>query len=764
MGSPDPTSLGVTGVWTSAQQLAARSGSASSNVTPITFTTSGVSHGYSTGDTVAITGVNGAVNTNGVWEITVINSDTFSLNGSVSGGVASGSPTCRKVNNCIVRLSAPVTQNVALHGEFPAWTASANVTTAITTTAGRFKEHRSSLTVTIGTAFTTGKAAYYTLPSTLNLSDYQQLSYWVSRQSGAGGSNAFSLRLCSDTLGNVTVDTIPFRHNTGSTAITAQTVDNGSALGSNINSIALYVDTDAGAYTFDIDNIIACKSPSAADCLTLNSLIGKNTTSEQWWSIMSINGTRVYLDHWNSTPLSGTARGYHGVSETVTTYARQTINLVNHGQGTTFAVINEGGTAGNPISYSGGWNRTDMSTQTGETWYDFGNTSTGLQQLTAGISNYSFTKFGFARANVGVDTTVANTANFTYDIAFSSCNTCFRFGSNPLSAGVSITLSANSSTTGMQMGTGTNSVTDRVHNVAFTQPLRFTACGVAFTHNIQNGYYSTGNSFPNLIVRNCTTGFTTTRTLNYTFTDAQFLGCDTPVTWSTIDDFNSPNYTFKNCTFDTRLTVANPINLRLHGGSYESIFGTLTSGTISDSPPSYAWSNNIEANNIVITGTTEVGRQTLMANGRLLSNNHDNTAGNHKIFTDGGLISSATDQRNTASGISWKLQPTSTNRSSAYPLDLSLAKVAVAANSLVTIKAWMRRDNTGLTMRLVCKGGQIAGVSSDVVESMSAAANTWQELTITFTPTEAGVVEITAEAFGGSTFSGWVDDMTITQA
>ena len=130
----------------------------------------------------------------------------------------------------------------------------------------------------------------------------------------------------------------------------------------------------------------------------------------------------------------------------------------------------------------------------------------------------------------------------------------------------------------------------------------------------------------------------------------------------------------------------------------------------------------------------------------------------------GALISSATDERKTASGISWKIQPTSTNRSASWPIVLSLAKVACAADSLVTVKAWMRRSNTGLTMRLVCKGGQIAGVDTDVVDAMTAAADTWAEQTITFTPTEVGVVEITAEAFGGTTFSGWVDDMTISQA
>jgi len=67
-------------------------------------------------------------------------------------------------------------------------------------------------------------------------------------------------------------------------------------------------------------------------------------------------------------------------------------------------------------------------------------------------------------------------------------------------------------------------------------------------------------------------------------------------------------------------------------------------------------------------------------------------------------------------------------------------------------------------MMLVCRGKQIAGVNSNVTASMTAAADTWEELQIQFTPTEAGVVEIEAWAYGGTTYSGWVDDMTITVA
>jgi len=107
---------------------------------------------------------------------------------------------------------------------------------------------------------------------------------------------------------------------------------------------------------------------------------------------------------------------------------------------------------------------------------------------------------------------------------------------------------------------------------------------------------------------------------------------------------------------------------------------------------------------------------------------------------------------------------TSTNRSSIYPLKFTIARVACNANSQVTVSAWFRRSNTGLTMKLVCPGKQIAGVDSDVVASMTAAADTWERLTIQFTPTEKGVVEIEAWAYGGTTYSGYVDDVSVSQS
>jgi hypothetical protein len=137
---------------------------------------------------------------------------------------------------------------------------------------------------------------------------------------------------------------------------------------------------------------------------------------------------------------------------------------------------------------------------------------------------------------------------------------------------------------------------------------------------------------------------------------------------------------------------------------------------------------------------------------------------NYVIFTDGGRVYSDTSIRYTNSGIAWRMDVISTNRASDYPFGFVIARIAVEANKQVTVKAWFRRNNTGITGRLICKGGQIAGVGSDVYADMTASANTWEQLSISFTPTEAGVVEIEAQAWGGSSWSVWVDDLEITQS
>jgi len=702
MGSPAPTSLGQNGVWTSSSQQLTKTISSSTNATPISVTCN--AHGYSTGDTVVINGHNTNTNANGTWEITTTGLNTFTLTGSTGNGAGGATGTARLRNNTRVRLTSAVTENIASTGPGrAAWTSAggANVTTSLNTLV--VKEHAQSDQIAIGAGFTTGLAAYWTLPSPLDLSAYQQISFWFYQSSGSidglpSTPTQLELRLCSDTLGVTSVNSagIPFVASPNRWMPVA--VDLGTNLGSDIRSIALYVISDSGAQTVAFNNIIACKASSAADSLTLTSLIGKNTSNETYWGIQSINGTRVMLDaDTNTTPFSATLRGYFGASEAVTTWKRETIKFVPVSSSAiqiNQIFVNGSDTQGQ-LTVSGGWNRVDMSTQELETWIDgqngqgYGMTSTAPQWL-------SITKIATVRCNTGFNLTSGSTIGTTLSSVTANNNTFYgiQFGS----AGGSIdnSFACSNGNNGIQL----------LNNVSFGR------MNVTTHSNMATG---------------CVAGLTS-------------LGIYTIKSYNNqtneISGSSSPSSFFVDCLFGQNSNGA--FNL---------------SGT-----------NNAYLRNCLIDSTVEFAGLSRFGSADFVSSqNHDQVSDNHKIFMNGALISAAVDQRNTPSGISWKMQPTDVNRNIAWPVRLSLAKVACAANTLVTIKAWMRRNNAGLTMRLVCKGGQIAGVANDVTASVTTT-NAWEEETITFTPTETGVVEITAEAWGGITFSGWVDDLTISQA
>jgi len=700
MGSPAPTSLGQTAVWTSQALQATKNITGATNATPIAITCT--AHGYSTGDTVVVTAVAGNTNANGTWEITNTGANTFTLDGSAGNATYTSGGTARLRNNTRVKLTTAVTQNIASTGPGrAAWTSAGgvNVTTAINTSS--YKEHSGSDNIAIAAAFTTGLAAYYPT-GTLNLSGYQQVSFWIQQTSGTvGAAGALNLRLCSDTAGVTAVNTINIPNLAALSQWMPVTVDLGTNLGSSIRSIALYVNTDNGAQTFVLSNIIACKASSAADSLTLTSLIGKNTTGETFWGIQSINGTRVMLDaNTSSPPISTLLRGYYGTSETVTTWKRETIKLGPAATNSTVLQIfqEDGDTTAGNIIYSGGWDRTAMTTQNLETWLD-------------GVNGYGIVFAFSSRRYITVE-----------KFAMTRCFQAADLGSGFFHL--------------LDLVAVNNTTSGTFNGAIYTNAAG--SCVVKVDHIVASG--STGIYLSSVF-------------------DTLFVG------WHISSNGNSSIRTVSGKTYvypkNSGWTGANNGGQGIFASDQCFIYDCTLENNTSAGVALAGFDTYLD--NCLINDAAEVST-ALGTNNCLFSHNHDQIIGDHKIYAEGGLISSATDQTKTASGVSWKLQPLSTARESRKPLTLSLAKVACAANSLVTIKAWMRRDNTGLTMRLVCKGGQIAGVTSDVVSAMTAAADTWEEETITFTPTEVGVVEITAEAWGGTTYSGWVDDMTISQA
>jgi hypothetical protein len=475
------------------------------------------------------------------------------------------------------------------------------------------------------------------------------------------------------------------------------TVNLATNLGSNINSIALFVNTDLGPQTIILSNIIACKAASSPDSLTLNSLIGKNITGETFWSIQSINGRRVVLDSDTSHTTSSTNwRGYFGATGTVTTWKREAFRFTPAASPSTAVLtIPEGGTSiSSRIIYSGGWDRTNMSTQDGVSWVD-GQNGYGHGLFMNFIGYFDVKQFAFSRFQYGLYISTCN--NVIYDITAlnNNNNGVFSF-SNCFGLDLTVGHVAGS----FQSAITWNSAISKL----YLQHAIVSAGGIALDVNVDS--YSTIRGSATFVMNNVQGVGALIRPIGGKFYDLQLQGATQSISCN-----SAVEASLMNCN----LASATEVNVS--------------------------------------------GGQGI----RIASQDHDQTPGNHKIFANMGNISSAVDERYVASGYSWKLQPLDSRASDLSPLILPLAKVACAANSLVTITAQMRRNNAALTMRLMCKGGQISGVTTDVSAQVSTT-NAWEQTTITFTPTQTGVVEITAEAWGGTTHSGWVDALTIAQA
>lgn len=756
MGSPPPSSMGQNATWTDGQLLTTRAIASSTNASPIVLALTGPNYtalAPAVGDTLIVNGHATNTNANGVWNVSAINGSSAvtitNADGSNSVGNGTGGATgsIRKMSHAVVALTTAVTANIACCGNRGAkgnWTGADanNVPTVITTD---YKEGGECQQISINASMTTGKSAYYAT-GTLDLSGYQQVSFWIKQTVGTLiATGAVSLRLCTDTVGASSVHTCAVPALGALNQWHPIVVNLGTNLNSAIQSVALYVDTDNGSQAFLIDNIIACKAASSADSLNLTSLISKDPGDHSygdgydcWFGIQSINGTRIMLDGPMATiPAASPQRGYSGTTETVTLYKRETTKT-NPVASATTAVFSpqDSGSTDNPIVFSGGWDRTNMSTQDSETWFD------GQNGLGDCISNTSrpwltFDRINGARYNrVLYDGGFANATDNSVG-RLETCNTTSfpvswaagpRFSATTLSAvccGGQITTSAGSvvqtigradSSTGSGVTLGVSSWTGQIMQANNSTSYGVVAGTAGYIGSIAKANMNTAGGY-SAATRSVCGSLTANNNLNY------------------------------------GINIAATMGVSILSGSTT---GNLAGITIS--------SGQANLRNFIINEASEVTGFTAYNNSRIYSEKHDGIAGNNVIYCEGGIISTDAAQVHGTAAYSWKFSPTSTNRAAYYPLNQSIVQVAVGASALVTVGIWMRRDNTGLTMRLVCKGGQLAGIPTDVVSSMAAAADTWEQVTITFTPTEAGVVDIEAQAYGGTTYNGWVSEIqSITQ-
>lgn len=659
-----------------------------------------------------------------------------------------------------VTLAGAVTATIDM-GE-SAWTASANVTSTADTAL--YKEGTKSSKHVIASGFTTGLASYFAT-GTLDLSGYQQVSFWVYNTAALAAST-LSLRLCTDTAGATSVHTIAIPAIASNSRWACVTVDLGTNLNSAIASVALYADLDPGTQTIQLDCIIACKAASSADSLTLSSLIGKvwnlawvaSTTyasndirrptqpnrngysykvtaggggtagsseptwptgigltvtdgaltwtctslEDTWYGIQSISGTTVKLDN-HPACLGNAGRGYAGTTETVATYKREPSNQgvmdPNFTSQTAANAVQEPGTAGSEITYSGGWNRTDMSTQTGETWLD-GRNGEGCAVNISAQSFIAISNINAVRYRSGIYSASAVTK-----CSVSNCH-------------------MNNNTTPAVLGS----------------MRRLAATNIVANNNLTAG-----------LTLSDTSGVMRCITVNNT--DAGF----------------SQAIQMTAASYDQTYVGVTLRNNAVSGGLISTLIGTniritdlVTAGNSASITSAGA---SLRLTNASIGEATQFTAASDYTHQFITSQKHQQTAGNHLITMDGGTVISATDQRHTASGISWKFRPTSTARGVAYPLAMPVAKVGCTANVSKTVTIWTRRDSTNIHGQLFMRGGQLAGLGADMSVVSDPSINTWtQSSSLTFTPTEDGVVEIEFQVWDGvgTTNNYWIDDITVS--
>jgi len=657
-------------------------------------------------------------------------------------------------NSGTVTLASALTANICICDAN--WTASANVT--CTAEAADKKEGAASQKSAVAVGFVTGKASYWDLGAPTNFAAYEQVSFWYKCSVTAYVAGDVQLKLCSDAVGAVPVNTFTLPAMPSTTSWMRVTLDNAGALGNAIRSVALYIVNDRGAVNLHVDNILACKAAASADSLSLTSRISKNSAAnggdEGWYSLQSINGTTCIL----SAGASTTTGKYGGATELVSLYKRETIKTaMGAATATPIQTISVSGAAGTLINWQGGYN-TATDLQDGMTLFD-GQSMVGYGIYATNIDYNLLERISMVSYGYGFCIDVAE--NWDVNVHTVGDNTTTGFGFTNSGTGNTVTVTnAICNNTGVSTAAGwtvitcTNANGNRSVGVSIAAPYNTTTvtnavCNISGGINVSSSSYLCDTTVTNTS-NNAGSGYSDGGYWNYgnvgTSSSNSTYGV-TITSYSVVDLGTAAS----NGTYAIGLLGYE----NLVRGAHTSLSGT---GSVYFSPVA----NNYLVNCLLDEAVEFTpSSATLYSLGSIYSHKHDQSTTNHLITNQWGTISSSIVNRHTASGICWRFSPLV---AATIPvLDMQVARIACTANNLVTVKAWMCKDNAEITGTLICKKNQIAGVATDVSANI-AGVGVYEEVTITFTPTENGVVEICAQAYGGTTRNVDVDDMTITQA
>lgn len=223
---------------------------------------------------------------------------------------------------------------------------------------------------------------------------------------------------------------------------------------------------------------------------------------------------------------------------------------------------------------------------------------------------------------------------------------------------------------------------------------------------------------------------------------------------------------FYNCEFRNNADFG----ISAYAGNFFSgcTFANNSSGSVSLGNSGYSYySNAIVFRNCLFLDTTEIlTNSNSLYNLWITSWDHDQTAGNHYLFSAFTIANWQTSTFHASEPGAWKINISSSSVSSIAPAKFPVCQVACAASAAVTVSVWVQKDHaTNIQCKLVVEDGQWSLPGITETTDTKADDTSWEELSITFTPTEKGVCPIYLYCWhGGGTANVYVGSVTISQA
>lgn len=547
----------------------------------------------------------------------------------------------------------------------------------------------------------TGYANTPTPIAATDFSAYQTMSLWLGCDTTSGFNSGADMYLdfCSDAFGQTPIVSVPFGiQQMGFTAtvnMASVTVDSGAPFPNNVKSIALRTPTkimsSTVAHNWYFDNIIACKAIGAAGHLSHSCLIGKNTSAEpEWHPIQYISGTNVMLGGRSDTSTSAPVRVYRGVTEKVNTYALFPTYLTAWGTNTSGSQItSRSGTTLNPIKVTGGWNRTDMSTQTGQTWLNARNMWQYVIHFLSGCNAWSFPD-----STIGI--CGANTCGFYSAPAMTASKFTFAgFVNNMRHAQMGVPVAP------------ARAYFDYANAGWSDSPVAFDMFAYSQAVGKCRRVYNTAGTGVSFFVY-------TRRAQARIYIGQVDGGTGVGLTSGASGDMQFDGIVFKN-----------------NAGGSVGFTGT----------------GNLTLNNCYSSDATLLTQANINAQGEIRFTNFNGNRWDNRIYTT--YYSMVGDQTVThgTSAQSIKLAIAEVRYADIdSPYRVSLAKIACFAGKTVTYKAWVKKDvasNVAGGIGVFANGA----IPSDAVAWSGASDSSWVQLSIVFTPTIDCVVEVFGLAY-----------------